>query len=133
MMLLKLDSESSAGMCMKYARDLLTIRLEEVDGQRWLQTGNFIYTEAANVISLPNTGDTVSIGAEGLNEWRKTDKQVLFSSSIPANGRVMAFTQDKKLVFDSLDSTVMPIVLGKGSYISFVGAAGDDFVVTLTD
>ncbi len=133
MMLLKLDSESSAGMCMKYARDLLTLRLEEVDGQRWLQTGNFIYSEAANVISLPSTGDTISIGAEGLNEWRKTDKQAVFSCSIPSDGRVMVFAQDKKLVFDSLDISVLPIVVAKGSYISFVGAAGDDFVVTLTD
>lgn len=132
MMLLKLDSESSAGMCIKYARDLLTIRLEEVDGQQWLQTGNFIYSEAANVISLPSTGDTISIEAEGLNEWRKTDKQVVFSCSIPADGRVMVFDQDKKLVFDSLDTSVLPIVIAKGSYISFVGAAGDDFVVTLT-
>lgn len=132
MMLLKLESESSAGICMKYARDIFAIRLEEAGGEQWLRTGNYIYSEAANVIALPVAGETVRIGSAGLNEWRKTDKQAIFSCMIPSDGRIMIFSQDKQPVFDSLDGTAMPIVVEKGSYISFIGAVEDDFVVTLT-
>lgn len=132
MMLLKLDSESSAGMCMKYARDIFAIRLEEAGGEQWLRTGNYIYSQAANVIALPMAGETVRIGSAGLNEWRKTDKQAIFSCMIPTDGRIMIFSEEKQPVFDSLDGTAMPIVVDKGSYIAFIGAEGDDFVVTLT-
>ncbi|MBU1137792.1 MAG: beta-lactamase family protein [Proteobacteria bacterium] len=132
MMLLKLESESSAGMSMQYARDLFAIQLEEAGGEQWLKTGNFIYSEADKVSSLPIAGETVSLGTAGLNEWRKTDKQAIFSCAIPSDGRVMIFSQDKQPIFDSLESTAMPIVVGGGSFISFIGTAGDDFVVTLT-
>lgn len=132
MMLLKLDGEGAAGMCLQYARDIFAIRLEEADGEQWLQTGNVLYSDAANVISLPPAGEAVRIGSAGLNEWRRTDKQAIFSCTVPTDGRVIIFSQDKQPVFDSLESTAMPIIVDEGSYLSFIGAPGAEFVVSLT-
>ena len=50
----------------------------------------------------------------------------------PSTGSVMISSQDKQLTFDSTTGTPMSIVVAGDSYLFFIGAAGDDFVVILT-
>jgi CubicO group peptidase (beta-lactamase class C family) len=128
-----LQSETSAEMALRYGRDLVTIQLQDVAGEQWLSTGNFVYSSADTVLSLTNGGETIGIGQDGWNEWRKITNQGTIACSIPANGRMMIFSQDKEVIFDTLTSTTLPFVVPGGSYVVFIGNPGDSFVVTISN
>ena len=72
------------------------------------------------------------IGAQGLNEWRKSQSQRVFDCKLPADGRVMIFTQNLEGRYDSLMDSPLPLVINVGDYVSFIGKAGDAFPVKLS-
>jgi len=129
-----LQSENFAKMALRYGRDLVTIQLKDIAGEQWLSTGNFIYSNSDNILSLTNGEEMIVIGQDGWNEWRKIPNQASISSSIPTNGRMMIFSKERELIFDTLTTaTILPFVAPGGSYVAFIGNTGDSFVVTMSN
>ena len=126
-----LQSETVAEMALQYGRDLVTIELLDSGGEQWLSTGNFLYSNSDDVAIISNGEETISIGLDGWNEWRKTANQATLTSSIPANSRIMIFSEEKELIFDTLTDATFPLVVPEGSYLAFLGDPGDNFIVTM--
>ncbi len=127
----RIQSVDSTEMCLSYARDTLGLSVVAADGKNWLKAGNLLYSECCDV-PAPANGESVVIGAQGLNEWRKSQSQLIFDCSIPADGRVMIFAQDLGVRYDSLMDGPLPVVINAGDYVSFIGKAGDAFLVKLS-
>ena len=130
-MLSRLQSPDSTGMCLSYARDIQGLSVVPGDGQNWLRAGQFLYSECRDIPALGN-GESVVIGAQGLNEWRKSESQAIFDCPIPTDGRVIVFTQGMEGVYDSLTDSPRPLIIKAGDYACFIGKAGDAFPVKLS-
>ena len=130
-MLSRIQSPDSTEMCLAYARDILGLSVVAVDGKNWLKAGNLLFSECQDIPALAD-GESVVIGAQGLNEWRKSESQTIFDCSIPTDGRVMVFTQDLEGRYDSLMDSPLPLVINVGDYVSFIGKIGDAFPVKLS-
>ncbi len=127
----RIQSADSTGMCLAYGRDILGLSVVAGDGTNWLKAGNFIFSECRDIPALAD-GKSVVIGVQGLNEWRKSESQRVFDCKLPADGRVMIFTQDLEKRYDSLMDSPLPLVINVGDYVSFIGKAGDMFPVKLS-
>jgi len=127
----RIQSADSTEMCLAYARDILGLSVVAADGKNWLKAGNLLYSECRDIPALAD-GQSVVIGGQGLNEWRKSESQRVFDCSIPTDGRVTIFTQDLEGRYDSLMDSPLPLVINVGDYVSFIGKAGDAFPVKLS-
>ena len=127
----RIQSPDSTEMCLAYGRDTLGLSVVAAGGKNWLKAGNFLYSECRDIPALAD-GQSVVIGAQGLNEWRKSESQTIFDCSIPTGGRVMIFTQELEGRYDSLMDSPLPMVINAGDYVSFIGKAGDAFPVKLS-
>lgn len=47
--------------------------------------------------------------------------------AIPEGGRIIVFSSEQEVIYDSLIDGVKEIVVGEQSYLIFVGSAGDQF------
>jgi CubicO group peptidase (beta-lactamase class C family) len=130
-MLSRLQSPDSTAMCLAYARDILGLSVVADGGKNWLKAGNFLYSECRDIPALAD-GESVVIGAQGLNEWRKSESQRVFDCTLPADGRVIILTQGLDGRYDSLTDRPPPLILNAGDYVSFIGKAGDAFPVKLS-
>ena len=77
----RIQSPGSTEMCLSYARDILGLSVFAADGKNWLKAGTLLYSECRDIPALAD-GQSVVIGAEGLNEWRKSESQAIFDCSI---------------------------------------------------
>ena len=127
----RIQSPDSTEMCLSYARDILGLSVVAAGGKNWLKAGNLLYSECRDIAPLAD-GQSVVIGAQGLNEWRKSESQTIFDCSIPTGGRVTIFTQELEGRYDSLMDSPLPMVINAGDYVSFIGKAGDAFPVKLS-
>jgi CubicO group peptidase (beta-lactamase class C family) len=127
----RIQSPDSTEMCLAHARDILGLSVVTADGKNWLKAGNFLCSECRDIPALAE-GESVVIGAQGLNEWRKSERQAIFDCSIPTDGRVMIFTQDLEGRFDSLMDGPLHLIINAGDYVAFIGKIGDAFPVKLS-
>ena len=127
----RIQSADSTGMCLPYARDILGLSVVAGGGTNWLKAGNLLFSECRDIPALAD-GESVVIGGQGLNEWRRSERQVIFDCSIPTDGRVMIFTQDLEGRYDSLMDSPFPQVINVGDYVAFIGKTGDAFPVKLS-
>ncbi len=130
-MLSRLQSPDSTAMCLAYARDIMGLSVVAGDGKNWLKAGNFLFSECRDIPALADD-ESVVIGAQGLNEWRKSESQRVFDCTLPADGRVMILTQGLEGRYDSLMDSPPPLILNAGDYVCFIGKAGDAFPVKLS-
>ena len=130
-MLSRIQSANSTEMFLQYGRDILGLSAVAADGKNWLKAGNLLYSECRDIPVLAD-GESVVIGTQGLNEWRKSESQTIFDCPIPTDGRVMIFTQDLEKRYDSLMDGPLPLVINAGDYVSFIGKIGDSFPVKLS-
>ncbi len=130
-MLSRLLSPDSTEMCLSYARDIHGLSVMTDQGKKWLKAANGLYSECQDIPVLTD-GESVAIGAQGLNEWRKSESQAIFDCSIPTDGRVMIFTSGLQGVYDSLMAGVLPRIINPGDYVAFIGKTGDAFSVKLS-
>jgi len=130
-MLSRLLSPDSTEMCLSYARDIHGLSVMTDQGKKWLKAANGLYSECQDIPVLTD-GESVAIGAQGLNEWRKSESQAIFDCSIPTDGRVMIFTSDLQGAYDSLMAGVLPRIINPGDYVAFIGKTGDAFSVKLS-
>ena len=113
-------------MSLQYARDLAEPKLVEHYGEMLFEVTNFVFSDTAMVADL-EPGEKITINQYERNECRRIKKEVIFKSTIPEGGRIIAFSPEQEVIYDSLIDGVKEIVVGKQSYLIFVGSAGDQF------
>ena len=113
-------------MSLQYARDIAEPKLVEHDGEMRLELANYVFSDIAMVADL-EPGEKITINQYARNECRRIKKEVIFQSTIPEGGRIIAFSPEQEVIYDSLIDGAKEIVLGEQSYLIFVGSAGDQF------
>ncbi|UFS70247.1 beta-lactamase family protein [Geomonas sp. RF6] len=125
------ESDDRARMCLKIPIDngwgLNDLVIEVRDGEEWVRWGSIRYRPVATVPALERTGGTVTVGHEGLGEWRRLPA----ASSITYEGATVWYLYNSAFA-------LMKWGLGKGAvgkvdagtYLLLHGAP--DTTITLT-
>ena len=121
-------SDSRASMMLlipqKYGKELDDVVIETRAGEEWIRFGSYLYRPEETIPALSN--GTVSIGAEGLAEWRSLDatgitKTVTITPSV-AGGRWKIYDSTFKQIEAGEGTRAVPLSGGK-YYFLFHDAA----------
>jgi len=122
----KLKDENTAEMVLPYSRDLLEPKIIEKNGKNVLTVLGFTLMDTADA-SVIQTGEKISINSDNQNECRLFDKDGIFKGTLPNAGRIVIFSPDLKVQYDSLMNGDKEVSVSQGSYVVFVGKSGDIF------
>ena len=122
----KLKDKNTAEMVLPYSRDLLEPKIIEKNGKNVLTVSGFTLMDTADA-SVIQTGKKISINSDNQNECRLFDKDGIFKGALPNAGRIVIFSPDLKVQYDSLREGEKEVSVSQGSYVVFVGKSGDIF------
>lgn len=126
---LALKSPSDTLMSFNYMRDQYEVLLQNIEGERLLYNYGNYYSDASELPTLLK-GDTLKIGSKDQNRAGIAGFSDLVSFSIPEGGRIVVFSPELNLAYDSLMSHSSETYVGKGAYILVIGKSGDIFKIT---
>lgn len=126
---LALKSPTDTRMSFNYIRDQFEISLQNTETETLLYNYGHYFADAAQ-LPLIAAGDILAIAAEGHNKAGIMGYSELISFSIPEGGRIMVFSPEFDLVYDSLRSDSTETYGEKGAYIIAAGKPGDAFKIT---
>ena len=124
----KISSSEFAGMPFDSVRDQTELTLFEKNGTTWAWVSDMLYSPAERAAPLKAGENSVKIGREGYNEWLTANEAVVLSFTKPKEGRIIVFSSDDIVTYDSAIDTG-DTYAAKGSYIESAGYAGDVFIV----
>ena len=122
----KLKDENTAEMVLPYSRDLLEPKIIEKNGKNVLTVSGFTLMDTADA-SVIQTGEKISINSDNQNECRRFENDGIFKVTLPKAGRIVIFSPDLKVQYDSLMNGDKEVSVSQGSYVVFVGKSGDIF------
>jgi len=122
----RIESPEFAGMPFDAVRDQTELYLFEKNGATWARNSEFLYSQAESAARLKSGENSVRIGNEGYSEWLAADEDVILSFTKPQRGRIIVFSSEDKVVYDSLLDRG-DVYAEKGSYIESCGFADDVF------
>jgi hypothetical protein len=120
-----LSDKYTGKMILPHIRDLSGFRVDIKTGV--LSIDAYRYVDAQKVPSL-SKGEKITIGKDGYNAARKITSDTVFSYSIPPQGRIMVFSPDGMVAYDSLVEEKSAHVLEPGSFALFIGGPDTVFV-----
>lgn len=121
-----LKDENTANMCMDQAVNLVEPKIITQDGEVLLKAGGYLFSDAAEVSDLKQN-EKISISKTKRNEVRRINKEAVFQSTIPDNGRIIIFSPNQEVQYDSLFDGKKAVVVSEASYVIFIGNEGDSF------
>ena len=124
----RIERPDFAAMAATAIRDQSDLDFVEGKGGGLMRTGHYLWSAAGTAGRLPVARSTVTIGADGFNEWRAVDAGGVLNFTLPAKGRVIVVTLGATLYDSIVDSGA--VHAPAGSYVFFAGATGDVFQVT---
>ena len=124
----RIERPDFAAMAATAVRDQTDLELIESKDGDFLRTGHLLWSSARTAGRLPMAPSTVTIGADGFNEWRAVEGGGALNFTLPAKGRVIVVTQVATLYDSIVDRGA--VYAPAGCYVFFAGAAGDIFRVT---
>lgn len=122
---------NTAVMTMAYARDQVEPRITESNGKKVLSVMSYSFMDAKDVASL-KTGETISITKTNENQVRKLDAEGTFAVTLPEGGRMILYTPDFTVSYDTLYSGSERVPVAAGSYVLFIGNEGSAFAYEYT-
>ena len=122
-----LSDQYTSRLILPYALDLVDIKIIHKNGMKVLKTDAFEFTDAKTVPLLKKFEDIV-IGNDGYNVARKVASETAFTSTIPADGRILIYSPDGTNIFDSLMTGNKTQTLKADSIIVFIGDPNAVFV-----
>ena len=125
----RIEQPDFAGMAGTALRDQTDLELIEGKGGSFMRTGHYLWSPARTAGRLPMAASTITIDADGFNEWRAVEGGGVLDFTLPAKGRVIVVTQVATLYDSIVDSGA--VHAPAGSYVFFAGAVGDVFQVTV--
>jgi hypothetical protein len=127
---LRIEDPSHAAIAATAFRDQRAIRIFREDGEVRVKTGLFIFSEENAARPVEAGVNTVTIGAEGENEWMKVETGAILSFKKPHRGRVLVMRpgNGNRVFYDSEVDTG-EIFAPSGSFVFLAGAPGDVFEI----
>lgn len=109
-------------------RDQTALRLFRKDGEIRAQNGFFTLSRADEAKELAEGANSVVIGPDGENEWRRVGHTMILTFARPEKGRVLVVDpdEDAALLYDSIVDDG-EFLAPEGTYIFCAGAPGDEF------
>jgi CubicO group peptidase (beta-lactamase class C family) len=126
--LCRVTGELTANSDLPYSRDTAELSIFDNNGKPWLKVFAFLYSDSIHTDYL-NPSEKIIIGAAGYNEWRVAENDLILSCKTPAKSRLLVASATGDIVYDSLFNGLKPVVVTKGSYISFIGPVGAVFTL----
>jgi len=121
--LLRVESPEAAGMPVDNIRDLSELSLLDREGTTWVQLSDVLLSPASQALPLQTGNTTLTIGPEGLSEWRVVRKGMVLSFDLPSEARLLVFSPEGKPLFDSLMDPG-PEWVEEGSLLEFLSGPG---------
>jgi hypothetical protein len=121
--LLRVDSSEAAGMPVDNIRDLSELSLLDRDGTTWVRLSDVLLSPASQALPLQTGSTTLTVGPEGLSEWRVVRKGMLLSFDLPSEARLLVFSPEGKPLLDSLMDPG-PRWVDEGSLVEFLSGPG---------
>lgn len=122
----EIKSSTFAGMAVSAVSDQTELTLFEKDAKTWAQVSEILYSPADAAVPLKSGRKTVSIGIDGYNEWIIADGDLILRFQKPAEGRVIAFSRDNTVIYDSsVDKG--DVYVKSGSLVELGAQPGDAF------
>ena len=111
-------------------RDQTALRLFRKDGEIRARSGLFTLSRADEAKELAEGANSVVIGPDGENEWRRVGKAMILTFARPEKGRVLVVDpdEDAALLYDSVVDDG-EFLAPEGAYVFCAGAPGDEFGV----
>ena len=123
----RIERADLATMAATAVRDQTDLTLVAGQGGPWVRTAYVLRSSARSAPRLPTGAASVTIGDDGLNEWRAVGTGAVLGFTLPAKGRVLLVTRDAVLYDSRVDGA--EVYAPAGSYVFFAGVAGDTFHV----
>ncbi len=123
-----LEQPKVAKMALMYARDLVEPQIIEENGQNQLHVMGFKLIDSVLVENL-KSHEIISIDDSGDNEVRRFENNGLFSVIAPEEGRIIIFTPELEIQYDSLINAESDQSVVEESYLVVIGNTGDQFEV----
>lgn len=126
----KVEGEDYASIAATAFRDQMPLRLFRKDREVRAQSGIFTLSRADEAKELAEGANSVVIGPNGENEWRRVGHTMILTFARPEKGRVLVVDpdEDAALLYDSVVDDREFLAPG-GTYIFCAGAPGDEFGV----
>ncbi len=126
----KVEDLGYASIAATAFRDQLALQLFRKDGKIRARSSLFVFSPADEAESLADGKNSVTIGPDAENEWRKADKDMILSFVRPGKGRVIAVDSENNatLLYDSVVDEG-EFYARAGTFVFFAGAAGDAFEI----
>jgi hypothetical protein len=121
-----LTDKYTGKVILPYASDQVDVKIIYRDGEKILTTGAFQFVDAKTVSPLLYS-EEITIGGDGRNVSRKVVSRGSFSSTIPADARILVYSPDGTQKFDSLVMNNAAVGVEPGSIIVFIGNPGAVF------
>ncbi len=125
---LALKSPTETSMSFRYLRDQNEFRLEKTQGETLLHTYEHCFSDASK-LPVITEGDTLRIDSDGQNKAGRMGSGALLGFTIPEGGRIIVFSPEYNLTYDSLTSDRHETYAEEGAYILAVGKSGDAFKI----
>ena len=111
-------------------RDQTALRLFRKDGEIRARSGLFTLSRADEAKELAEGANSVVIGPDDENEWRRVGKAMILTFARPEKGRVLVVDpdEDAALLYDSVVDDG-EFLAPEGAYVFCAGAPGDEFGV----
>jgi len=126
---LALKSPTGTWMSFSYLRDQFEVLLQNIEGETLLYNYGHYYSDASKLPIIAEC-DILQIDSNGQNKAGKMGSSDLVRFSIPEGGRIVVFSPELNLAYDSLMSDSPETYVEKGAYILAVGKSGDTFKIT---
>jgi hypothetical protein len=117
----RIDTPNFAGMVSDGIRDEKELTLLD---NGWVQVSEMLYSPIDTAAPLGTGDKTVTIGKEGYNEWFKTDRDFVLNVTKPSGARVIVFSPEASVVYDSIIDKG-EVFVPAGSFIELAGKPGD--------
>lgn len=126
---LALKSPTDTRVSFNYMRDQYEVRLQNIEGETILYRYGYSYSDASE-LPVVAEGDTLRIDTDGQNKAGRMRYGGLVSFAVPEGGRVVVFSPELSLIYDSLTTSSFAVYAEEGSYIIAVGKPGDAFTIS---
>ena len=129
---LRVEDDHTATYAAPMFRDQSELEIYESDGELWIRSGIFLFSEAEKTKILKKGQDTLMIGEKGYNEWQRTGAGSIISFERPEKGRIMVLAEEAEglPLFDSITDEG-EVYAPEGSYVVCIGRPGDIFTVNI--
>jgi CubicO group peptidase (beta-lactamase class C family) len=124
----RIETPEFAAMPFSAIRDQTELALFNKGDATWAQLSDMIYSPADNARAMKTGENTVKIDSLGQTEWLKADDAVILSFIKPKQGRIIVFSPDRTVKYDSAVDTG-ELYVTKGSFVECAGLADDVFTV----